>query len=266
MSKELERILERLEQILPPPPPPTDWKASIAFRWRRGARGQGWLQPVRHVHRMRLADLQGIDAQIAKIVGATLPDIRITAPKAQLQEEIDGLQQRLDLLHSVIPASGSTSVDIMRAIAAAIPTKIRVDSDEYTLDPDAVRLRANPEPEGLRAALAEAFGDPSLEIAYWIGDGRGHWAGEAGHDLDGELRRLRVRVEHVRRGVEPGDQDVAHDDARAALVLVEAVGRLPLREERVDALGERQRGPREPAIGDRRRVGHVHDRAVLRAV
>jgi predicted AAA+ superfamily ATPase len=67
MNKELQQILERLEQLLPPPPPPTDWKASIAFRWRRGARGQGWLQPVRHVHRMRLADLQGIDAQIAKV-------------------------------------------------------------------------------------------------------------------------------------------------------------------------------------------------------
>jgi hypothetical protein len=70
-SKELERILERLEQILPPPPPPTDWKASIAYRWRRspGGRGgaQGWLQPVRHVHRMKLSDLQGIDAQIAKV-------------------------------------------------------------------------------------------------------------------------------------------------------------------------------------------------------
>jgi len=67
VSKELERILERLEQILPPPPPPTDWKASIAFRWRKGARSQGWLQPVRHVHRMKLSDLQGIDAQIAKV-------------------------------------------------------------------------------------------------------------------------------------------------------------------------------------------------------
>ena len=68
MSKELEKILERLEQLLPPPPPPTDWKASIAFRWRRGGtKGQGWLQPVRHVHRMRLSDLQGIDAQIGKV-------------------------------------------------------------------------------------------------------------------------------------------------------------------------------------------------------
>jgi predicted AAA+ superfamily ATPase len=68
-SKELEKILERLEQILPPPPPPTDWKASIAFRWRKGAgaRNQGWLQPVRHVHRMKLSDLQGIGPQIAKV-------------------------------------------------------------------------------------------------------------------------------------------------------------------------------------------------------
>jgi uncharacterized protein len=67
MGKELEKILAKLEQLLPPPPPPTDWKASIAFRWRRSGRGDGWLQPVRHVHRMRLSDLQGIDPQIAKV-------------------------------------------------------------------------------------------------------------------------------------------------------------------------------------------------------
>ncbi len=69
MSKELEKILQRLEQLLPPPPPVTDWKASVAFRWRSaGRRGAGgWLQPVRHVHRIKLADLRGIDAQIAKV-------------------------------------------------------------------------------------------------------------------------------------------------------------------------------------------------------
>jgi len=71
VSKELEKILERLEQLLPPPPPPTDWKASIALRWRKGSGhkggGQGWLQPVRHVHRMKLSDLQGIAPQIAKV-------------------------------------------------------------------------------------------------------------------------------------------------------------------------------------------------------
>jgi predicted AAA+ superfamily ATPase len=69
LSKELEKILQRLEQLLPPPPPTTDWKASVAFRWRSaGRRGAaGWLQPVRHVHRIKLSDLRGIDPQIAKV-------------------------------------------------------------------------------------------------------------------------------------------------------------------------------------------------------
>jgi uncharacterized protein len=73
MSTDLEKILERLEQLLPPPLPKTDWEASVAFRWRSaGRRGgalasAGWLQPVRHVHRIELSDLRGIDAQIAKV-------------------------------------------------------------------------------------------------------------------------------------------------------------------------------------------------------
>jgi uncharacterized protein len=75
LSKELEKILQRLEQLLPPPPPTTDWKASVAFRWRSaGRRGvgvgpatAGWLQPVRHVHRIKLSDLRGIDPQISKV-------------------------------------------------------------------------------------------------------------------------------------------------------------------------------------------------------
>jgi predicted AAA+ superfamily ATPase len=73
VSKDLEKILRRLEQLLPPPPPTTDWKASVAYRWRatgrRGSTGTsaGWLQPVRHVHKIKLADLRGIDEQIAKV-------------------------------------------------------------------------------------------------------------------------------------------------------------------------------------------------------
>ena len=66
MSKDIKQLLERLEQLLPPAPPATDWSASIAYRWRKtaGLNARGWLQPVRHVHRMRLSDLQGIGAQI----------------------------------------------------------------------------------------------------------------------------------------------------------------------------------------------------------
>ena len=71
MKKELdiERLLARLEELLPPPAPQTDWEASVAFRWRSAARRgtPGWLQPVRHVHKIQLADLRGIDRQIERV-------------------------------------------------------------------------------------------------------------------------------------------------------------------------------------------------------
>jgi hypothetical protein len=47
------------------------------------------------------------------------------------------------MLDDVVPVSNSTSVDILRAVSAAVPTKVRVDSDEYVMDPDSVRLSAN---------------------------------------------------------------------------------------------------------------------------
>ena len=57
-----ERLMERLELVLPVPPAATDWKAASAWRWRkRGAKG--YLQPILQPHRIRLDDLCGIDAQ-----------------------------------------------------------------------------------------------------------------------------------------------------------------------------------------------------------
>jgi len=69
LSKELDRILARLGELLPPPPPSTDWTASVAYRWRSSQRrgSPGWLAPVRQVHRIRLADLRGIDRQIERV-------------------------------------------------------------------------------------------------------------------------------------------------------------------------------------------------------
>ena len=51
----------------------------------------------------------------------------------------------------------------------------------------AARLRGHTSPDDLRAALADAFDDPSLEIVYWIGNGAGHWADADGHSIPHEL-------------------------------------------------------------------------------
>lgn len=61
-----EQVLERLENLLPVATSAPDWAAAIAFRWRKQAQ-RGFLQPVRHPHRLRLADLQQVDRQKADI-------------------------------------------------------------------------------------------------------------------------------------------------------------------------------------------------------
>jgi len=46
------------------------------------------------------------------------------------------------------------------------------------------RLRGHATPEDLRAALAEAFDDPSLAIVYWLGNGEEHWGDAHGHPVE----------------------------------------------------------------------------------
>ena len=61
-----ESIAARLEKLLPADPAPTDWKASIAYRWRKH-NGRGVIHPVGQVHRIQLKDLRGIDEQKALV-------------------------------------------------------------------------------------------------------------------------------------------------------------------------------------------------------
>src|SRR5258706_7267981 len=70
MSSDLERLISRVEQVLdrfeatlPRVHQVPDWKKGLAYRWRKRA-SAGFLQPVTHLHRIRLSDLQGIDDQI----------------------------------------------------------------------------------------------------------------------------------------------------------------------------------------------------------
>ena len=58
-------LLERLEQLLPGTRTEPDWSAT-AFRWRK-RQGRGELEAVRHPHRIRLEDLQGVELQKQRI-------------------------------------------------------------------------------------------------------------------------------------------------------------------------------------------------------
>ena len=70
-----DRLLDRLEAVLPAPASPPDWQASIAYRWRK-RNGQGGLEAVRHVHAIALDDLRGIDDQKKIVVQNTHQFVR----------------------------------------------------------------------------------------------------------------------------------------------------------------------------------------------
>jgi predicted AAA+ superfamily ATPase len=57
-----EQLLTRIEKLLPPRAPDPDWTSAIAYRWRRRD-SHAYIEPVRHVHAIRLDDLRGIDRQ-----------------------------------------------------------------------------------------------------------------------------------------------------------------------------------------------------------
>ncbi|MCA0324118.1 MAG: ATP-binding protein [Proteobacteria bacterium] len=62
-----ERLMERIETVLPQPLGAPDWAQAMAWRYRKRASGHGVLEPVRHIGAIALADLKEIDAQKDKI-------------------------------------------------------------------------------------------------------------------------------------------------------------------------------------------------------
>jgi uncharacterized protein len=66
-----ERLLTRLEAVLPHAPKAPDWTASVAFRYRRRGGASAALEPVRHVAQIRLHNLKEIDAQMQRLLRNT---------------------------------------------------------------------------------------------------------------------------------------------------------------------------------------------------
>lgn len=62
-----ERLIERIEAVLPQPLSAPDWSKAVAWRYRKRASGHGALEPVRQVGAIALDDLKEVDAQKDKI-------------------------------------------------------------------------------------------------------------------------------------------------------------------------------------------------------
>ena len=119
--------MARIESVLPQPlAAPSDWNASIAWRYRRRGSGHATLEPVRHIAPMALEALREIDVQKEKIERNT-------------RQFVEGKPANNVLLTG---ARGTGKSSLIRACLHAFAPQglrlIEVDKDDLTDLPDIV--------------------------------------------------------------------------------------------------------------------------------
>lgn len=142
------------------------------------------------------------EAQIQAVVNDALGTKGTTKdPHGQLQAEVDGLRERVTLLKDIVPVSTSTSIDVLRAISSAVPNRIRVDSEEYQMDPNEVRLRANTDTFESVDALKQRFQETGFFQDVQVKDAK---AAKDANGVDFRMilelnKEFRTKQEEVRR-------------------------------------------------------------------
>ena len=126
-----ERLMERIEAVLPHALMQPDWGCSIAFRYRRRGSGQGVISPVGHIGAISLTDLKEIDSQKEKIQRNT-------------EQFVHGLPANNVLLTG---SRGTGKSSLIRACLHAYAAQglrlIEVDKAELVDLPDIVELVAH---------------------------------------------------------------------------------------------------------------------------
>lgn len=139
-------------------------------------------------YRVLAAQAAAIEGQIQKVFSATILDAgRVADPVAQLQTEINSLQERTALVNDVVPVSSRTAIDILWAISASVPNSVRVDTEEYTMDPDGVRVRANTDTFESVDAIKQKLMDIGLFRDVQVKDAK---AGKDGKGVDFRMTLL----------------------------------------------------------------------------
>ena len=82
---------------------------------------------------------QMVRQEVRRVFTTTLPEVHtIVNEKAQLQDAVNTLQQQHRLLGGAVTTS---PLEILRQLSIALPERVTLDLDEWTLDGNAVRLR-----------------------------------------------------------------------------------------------------------------------------
>ncbi len=175
-----ERLLERIEALLPVAPTPAPaWEGAIAFRWRKRD-GRGALEPIAHPHRIAFADLQGVDRQKALVEQNTrqfvarLPANNVLLTGARGTGKSSLVKAALDAFHDeglrVIEVDKHDLVDLpdIADRVAARPERFVVFCDDLSFE------ASEPGYKALKAALDGSFAGAPENVLIYATSNRRH--------------------------------------------------------------------------------------------
>jgi len=119
----------------------------------------------------RRGDLQRVRADAARCTARA-------RSKAQIQAEIDAAQRKLQMLGGLVAAGGVTAIDVLRTITNAVPDTIKMDTDEYVMDTDGVRMKVKTDSfesvDAIKQQLLNThyFGDVQVKDVKTAADGK----------------------------------------------------------------------------------------------
>jgi len=180
IAERLNRLIDRIEPLLPPPAPALDWHAAIAFQWIPASDHRGTLAPLPATHAIRLASLQHIERQKAAadrntrqfMAGLPANNLLLSGARGT------GKSSLIKALLNEYAADGLRLIEVDPQHLVALPAIVRAISDRperFILFCDDLSFEANdPSYKALKAALDGSVTAPPDNLLIYATSNRRH--------------------------------------------------------------------------------------------
>jgi len=178
LAARLDRLLDRLEPLLPSPPAAAD-RDALAYRWRRTGK-VGELAPVHHPHAVALDDLLCLDRQKAEVVRNTRQFVAGRSANNVLLWGARGTGKStlIKAVFNAFAADGLRLVEVEKHRLTDLPEivdRLRGRSERFLLYCDDLSFEADdPSYKALKAVLEGSIVAPPDNVLIYATSNRRH--------------------------------------------------------------------------------------------